>query len=123
MECNNCSGCTNCGGCGGCGGSLTLTRDELLVLQELAQVAFLPVARNLGEDLPIYPGADKTLILQLLEKKGLISLDYDLPLKGFSHPEYDKCPIRGSIALTNRGQQVLELVEFQGIDEICENFS
>ena len=116
MGCNNCSGCSDCGGCSGCGGSLEITGQELEFLRELAQMAFLPVARKMGEDVPIYPGSDKTLVLQLLEKKGLISLDYDLPLKGFSHPEYDCQPIRGSIALTNRGQQVLDLVEFQGIE-------
>ena len=109
----------NCQGCAGCGhsASLELTKGELELLMELAQVAFLPVARQLGEDVPVYPGEDKSLTLQLLEKKGLISLDYDLPLKGYSHPDYDSLPIRGSIALTNRGQQVLETVEFQGFSE------
>ena len=114
VDCNK-----NCRGCSGCGhsASLELTKGELELLKELAQVAFLPVARQLGNDVPIYPGEDRSLTLQLLEKKGLISLDYDLPLKGFSHPDYDGLPIRGSIALTNRGQQALETVEFQGIVE------
>ena len=71
MGCNNCSGCSDCGGCSGCGASLEITPQELEFLRELAQMAFLPVARKMGEDVPIFPGADKTLVLQLLEKKGL----------------------------------------------------
>ena len=64
--------------------------------------------------------ADKTpeeysLILQCLEKKGLISLDFDKPLRGFDESAYAAYPIRGSLALTQRGQTVLELLEYQGI--------
>ena len=54
-------------------------------------------------------------MLHCLEKKGLVSLDYHLGMKGYSHPDYDRFPIRGSMALTQRGQQVLEMVEYQGI--------
>ena len=113
MGCNNCSGCSDCGGCSGCGASMEITTQELEFLRELAQMAFLPVARKMGEDVPIYPGADKTLVLQLLEKKGLISLDYDKPLAGYAG--YGDYPLKGSMALTQRGQQVLELMEYQGI--------
>ena len=52
-----------------------------------------------------------------LEKKGLISLDYDKPLKGFDEPAYAGYPIRGSLALTERGQKVLELLEYQGYQQ------
>ena len=56
-----------------------------------------------------------SLILQCLEKKGLISLDYDKPLRGFDEKAYEAYPIRGSMALTERGQKVMELLEYQGI--------
>ena len=56
-----------------------------------------------------------TSVLQTLEKKGLISLDYDKPLAGFDEAAYAAYPIRGSMALTERGQKVLELMEYQGI--------
>ena len=56
-------------------------------------------------------------MLQLLEKKGLVSLDYDAPLKGAAMERYDAYPIQGSIALTQRGQRVLELLEYQGYSE------
>lgn len=113
MGCNG-----NCGSCAGCARELELTEKELEFLQTLGEVAFLPVARNMGDLIPVYPenpGEDFSLLLQCLEKKGLISLDYHLPLKGCSHPEYDRFPIRGSMALTQRGQQVLELIEYQGV--------
>jgi hypothetical protein len=46
----------------------------------------------------------------------LISIDYDLPLKGATGKTYETYPIRGSFALTARGQRVLELLEMQGIE-------
>ena len=124
--CGNCSGCADrgsCGGCTGCGGSLELTRQEMDFLVLLGQVAFLPVARKLGDETPVYleDGPEKqeqnAAVLQLLEKKGLIDLDYDRPLKGADPERYAAYPIQGSIALTRRGQQVLELLEYQGYSE------
>ena len=115
MSCNG-----NCANCSGCARELELTRGELNFLHRLGEVAFLPVARSMGDLNPVFPedtSEEMSLLLQCLEKKGLISLDYHLPLKGYSHPEYDRYPIRGSLALTERGQKVLELVEYQGIRE------
>ena len=106
----------HCGGCSGCARELTLSEAEIDFLRRLGQVAFLPVARQLGDLRPIYPEdgpENMSLILALLEKKGLISLDYDQPLSG---ARYADLPIRGSIALTRRGQQVLELLEIQGAE-------
>ena len=84
--------------------------------------AFLPVARKMSDDIPVYlEDADETaerysLILQCLEKRGLISIDYDQPLAGFNDAAYAAYPIRGSFALTARGQQVVELLEIQGVE-------
>lgn len=118
---SGCNGC--CGNCGNCGssGCMELTVGEIEMLQTLAQIPFLPVARKMGDDIPIYlEDAEKTqeeysLILQCLEKRGLISIDYDKPLKSFNDLAYGPYPIRGSFALTARGQQVVELLEMQGI--------
>ena len=114
MACNG-----NCEGCGGCARELTLSSQELDFLMKFAQIPFLPVARKMGDLDPVYlePDAPEEvgLILQCLEKKGLISLDYDKPLKGFVDSAYEDYPIRGSMALTERGQKVLELLEYQGI--------
>ena len=117
--CGTC--CGNCGSCGSAGGCMELTLGEIEMLLTLAQIPFLPVARKLGDDTPVYlEDADKTpeeysLILQCLEKRGLISIDYDKPLKSFNDAAYASYPIRGSFALTARGQQVVELLETQGI--------
>ena len=110
----------NCANCSGCARELELTRGELDFLNRLGECAFLPVARNMSDLNPVFPedtSEEMTLLLLCLEKKGLVSLDYHLCLKGYSHPDYDRFPIRGSMALTERGQKVLELVEYQGILE------
>lgn len=120
-NCENCSGCTGCGGCSGCGGAMELTQGEIEMLRTLAQIPFLPVARRLGEDVPVYleetnySPEEYSLILQCLEKRGLISIDYNAPLKNFQMSAYEAYPVRGSFALTERGQQVVELLEYQGI--------
>ena len=112
----NCNG--NCGSCGGCARELVLSQKEIDFLNTLAQVAFLPVARTMGDLTPVYleegEREQMSLLLPVLEKKGLISLDYDKPLKGFDDGAYAMYPIRGSMALTERGQKVVELLEYQG---------
>ena len=113
MGCNG-----TCGSCGGCARELVLSQKEMDFLNALAQVAFLPVARSMGDLTPVYleegDREEMSLVLLTLEKKGLISLDYDKPLKGFESGAYGAYPIRGSMALTERGQKVVELLEYQG---------
>ena len=117
--CNGC--CGSCGSCGNAGGCMELTVGEIEMLQTLAQIPFLPVARKMGDDVPVYledtekSAEEYSLILQCLEKRGLISIDYDQPLKSFEDSAYAAYPVRGSFALTARGQQVVELLELQGI--------
>ena len=120
--CGNCSGsCGGCSGCTGCGGAMELSEGEITMLQTLGQIPFLPVARKLGEDIPVYledterSEEEYSLILRCLEKRGLISIDYTMPLKGFDDSAYAAYPIRGSFGLTERGQRVLELLEVQGV--------
>ena len=120
MACKQCTG--NCGTCTGCAGSLELTGGELHILTELGQFPFLPVARRTDDMTPVYledtlyTKSDYSLILQCLEKKSLIRLDYDAPLKGADMSRYKGFPVHGCISLTQRGYTVLELLETQGID-------
>lgn len=115
-----CSG--NCGSCGGCARELVLTDPEIELLQSLGQIPFQPVARRADDMTPVYLEDDRysresySLILQCLEKKGLIDIDYEKPLKGVDMTPYRGFPVHGSFALTQRGQQVLEMLEFQGIE-------
>ena len=112
----------NCSSCGGCGRDLTLTEAEIGMLEMLAQIPFLPVARTAADPAPIFLEDDAhspeeySLILQCLEKKRLISLDFELPLKKCDLSRYAAYPIQGSMALTARGQQVVELLELQGAE-------
>ncbi len=123
--CGNCSGCANAGNCGGCSGcaSLSLTEAEMRFLRLLGQVAFLPVARRADSEEPVYLEDGKakqeemSLVIQCLEKKELIRLDYDKPLRGADMGRYGRYGVHGSIALTQRGQNVLELLEYQGYQE------
>ena len=111
-KCESCGGCS--GGCSGCGLELELTEEEICFLHRLGECAFLPVIQE--KEAPVFPEEPgKEPLLQILEKKGLISLDYDKPLKDYHTPAYDASPVRGSMALTKRGQDVLELMEYQGV--------
>lgn len=118
------SGCEGCSGCGGCPAStLELTKAEMELLRLLGQVAFLPVARRPGDEAPVSleEGLGEPSLfgpaLMCLERKRLVCLDETRPLKGTDPEEYRPYPIRGSVALTQRGQQVLELLEIQGYQE------
>ena len=112
----------NCSGCTGCAKQLTLTEGELSVLRKLGQIPFLPVARRADDMTPVYledgdySREEYSLILQALEKKGLISVDYE-PLTGADMTAYKGYPVHGSMALTAGGLTVVELLETQGIEE------
>ena len=94
-----------------------MTQPEIDFLLLLAQTPFLPVGRALGEEAPIFENDPaKTPLLQVLEKKNLISIDYRSPLKGCEDGWYLSCPVKGSLALTARGQEALELLEIRGIE-------
>jgi len=115
------SGCGNCcGSCGSCG-ELILSEGEIRLLQTLAQFPFLPVARRADDMTPVYleetayTTEEYSLILQCLEKRNLIRMDYDQPLSGFAYAAYSGYPVHGSIALTQRGQQALDIIEIQGV--------
>ena len=116
---HSCSG--NCGSCGGCARELTLSEGELQMLDTLGEIPFLPVARKMGDLTPVYLEDEKysvddySLILQCLEKKGLIDIDYHTPLAGADMAAYKCLPVHGSFALTARGQTVVEMLEVQGI--------
>lgn len=119
----NCGhGC--CGGvCGGCGSTLELTQQELDLLYLFAQTPFLPVARENDSELPVFLEIDAddaglfASAIIALAKKGLIRLDYDMPLINFDYAGYEDYPDRGSMALTGRGQIVVEQIEILGIEE------
>jgi hypothetical protein len=120
-NCSDCGGCTSCGSCGGCGRSLALTEPELRLLRLFSQLPFLPAARKASDEVPVFleegDPAENSAALACLEKKGLIDIDYHLPLSGFNYSAYTAYPLHGSMALTARGQEVLDTIDLQGIEE------
>ena len=116
MDCKNCSG-----GCGGCAKVLELTQGEIDILQELAVYAFLPVARKADDMTPFYPEGESysleeySAILVHLERKALISMDYGAPIGTYPTELYGSWPVHGSMALTRRGQEVVDSLNITGI--------
>lgn len=116
MGCNH-----NCGSCNGCAKVLELTEGEIEMLRTLGQYAFLPIARRADDMVPVYleentrAAGEYSLILQVLEQKNLVSLDYDKPLAGSYGEAYAAYPVKGSVALTARGQKVVEMLDVEGI--------
>lgn len=126
-DCGKCrKGCcayaNSCGTCCSqqCGRELILSPGEIAMLLRLAEIPFLPVARRRDSETPVFLEAqDRTKeeysnILLGLNLKGLISLDYDIPLSNFDYMAYAAYPVQGSMALTGNGQAVVELLERQG---------
>jgi hypothetical protein len=121
MDCKNCSG--SCGSCGGCGAALELTAGEIVFLEELAMFAFLPVARRADDMTPYYVEGtaysreEYSAILLHLERKKLIDIDYGSPVGSYTDPGYAGLKVRGSVALTGRGQAVVEQLSIHGIQK------
>ena len=119
MSCKQCGGIG--GSCSGCANALELTEGEIHILRELGQYAFLPVARRADDMVPVYledecyNREEYSLILRVLEQKRLISLDYDRPLPHADMTAYAAYPVKGSMALTARGQTVVEMLDIEGI--------
>ena len=95
---------------------------EADLLRLFAQIPFLPVVRQSGCEYPVFLDAAIGPVEALgpaviaLSQKQLIQLDYDLPLLNYDYSEYEPCCCKGSMALTARGQAVVELLEIQGIE-------
>ena len=111
----------NCQSCGGCAKALTLCEGELAFLELLGQIPFLPVARRADDMVPVYLEEDAPhnagAVLQALEMKGLIDIDYSRPLGCFDMSGYKAYPVHGTIGLTAKGQTVVDILDKQGIEE------
>lgn len=92
------------------------------MLEQFSIYSFLPAAKNAADEYPTYLEENEYsieeygIILTLLEKKGLISIDYEKTLKNADLSAYEGFDCIGSMALTARGQQVVETLELQGIE-------
>ncbi len=119
----DCTSCCGYSSCGGCYARLELSRNEVDLLRQLAQIPFLPVGRKINLDAPVYLelgdayAPDYGAAIISLYQKHLITLDYDRPLLNFDYKEYEECEQKGSFALTAAGQHLVESLEIQGIEE------
>ena len=90
--CGNCEG--HCGSCGGCRPQLTITPAEYALLMQFAVTPFLPVAAGWNLKTPVYleetayTSEEYSAALTALSLKGLIRIDYDIPLSNFSYQAY-----------------------------------
>ena len=123
--CGGCSGCSSdehhgCGAC--CGGEVILCKEEVTLLSALAQLAFLPVFCREAEDTPGYlPVTDDcglspelfSQVIASLAFKGFLTADPDIPLSNVDYRAHSPgADLRfGSIALTARGQELLDFLE------------
>lgn len=110
MQCESCTG--------GCPCRMPLTPAEISVLSKLAVTPFLPVASHFNLKMPIYLEQSEYQpeiygrALLALQQKGLIRIDYDLPLVNFEYTAYKNYPMHGSMALTGAGQDAIEQLEY-----------
>lgn len=151
-------------GCGGCQPTeITLGPDEAKVLLELAQYQNLPVCRYLissskNEDVifsalsRVYlSGCEESLdevkykgkVLAVLESKGLIEIDYEMPLQGYDYDAYKNSAVfqylketihegmhrggflcdragidYGSMVLTSLGEMAVDKIDHRYIEEL-----
>ena len=119
--CGNCEG--HCGSCGGCRPQLTITPVEYALLQQFAITPYLPVAAGWNLKTPVYleeaeyTPEEYSAALTALSLKGLIRIDYDVPLDNFSYEAYKSYPMHGSMALTGAGQDIVEQLEIQDVEQ------
>lgn len=123
MGCESCTGCSGaCSGCNGCGRQITLTPAEVDLLWQFSQTPFLPMAGGFDLKKPIYLEDSKYELeiysdaLLALRQKGLIRIDFDLPLQNFDYTAYQSYPMHGSMALTGAGQNIVDQLEVENLD-------
>ena len=95
-------------------------RTNLKCWRSLINIPFLPVASDEGNN-PVYrenntkSETDYALVLSTMQKKGLIQINYDIPLLNYKYRNYHDCECLGSMALTTLGRYVIDQIENQGI--------
>ena len=118
MSCENCHACDSRAGCADCQQNTTLNSLEYALLDVFSVTPFLPVAidRQSGQALLLDPEletAAASLALRLLQRRGYIQVSTDLPLQNASYRGYEDWK-HGSAALTVRGQEAIDAMEFGG---------
>ena len=118
MSCENCQACKHGTGCSGCQQNTALNPLESALLDVFSVTPFLPVAidRQSGQALLLDPElepAAASLALRMLQRRGQVRVDADLPLPNADYSRYEAWT-HGSAGLTARGQELLDAMEYQG---------
>ena len=118
MSCENCQACNHGTGCSGCQQNTALNPLESALLDLFSVTPFLPVVieRQSGKQLLLNPELEPnaaSLALRMLLRRGLVQVDADLPLPNADYSGYENLA-HGSAALTARGQELLDDMEYQG---------
>lgn len=118
MNCESCQACNQGTDCSGCQRNPALNPLESTLLDVFSVTPFLPVAidRQSGRMLLMGPELEPNtagLALRMLQRRGLVRVDADLPLPNTDYSGY-KDQAHGSAALTARGQEFLDSMEYQG---------
>ena len=118
MNCENCQACNQGTDCSGCQRNPALNPLESALLDVFSVTPFLPVAidRQSGRMLLMGPELEPnaaSLALRMLQRRGLVRVDADLPLPNADYSGYEGWT-HGSAALTARGQEFLDSMEYQG---------
>ena len=118
MSCENCHRCDCCAGCAGCKQSDALNPLEYALLDIFSVTPFLPVAINkqsgqtLLLDPELEPGA-AGFALRMLQRRGYVQVRADIPLQNASYHVYEDWK-HGSAALTVKGQDAIDAMEYGG---------
>lgn len=98
---------------------ISLTKEELALLEVFREEPFLPVARRSSSPAPslCLDGADLSETLMWLQLKGLVDVDFSSPLTNYEYSEYPVGSIRGSASLSLRGQEALDTIDILGVAE------
>lgn len=118
MSCENCHSCNCCAGCAGCKQNDALNPLEYALLDIFSVTPFLPVAINkqsgqtLLLDPELEPGA-AGFALRMLQRRGYVQVSADTPLQNVSYRGYEDWK-HGSAALTVKGQDAIDAMEFGG---------
>ena len=118
MSCENCHSCDCCARCAGCKQNDALNPLEYALLDIFSVTPFLPVAINkqsgqaLLLDPELEPGA-AGFALRMLQRRGYVQVSADTPLQNASYRGYEDWK-HGSAALTVRGQEAIDAMEYGG---------
>ena len=93
---------------------IELSEDEKKAIDCFTIIPFIPVSKDeTGQPYYLSDGSweilENSVVLKSLEKKGMIKIDYDIPISNFDYEKYGVAT-KGSAALTALGQDYSDII-------------